>query len=151
MPCDSAPVATSPFPLPLYLSTSRSPSSYLFPCLLLSLLSLSIEWCTHTHAHARTHRHTHVHTHAHVTRRGAAFGLSHSLGQLVALRPANRHPALPNLYFVGASTSPGNGVPLVLTGAAMVARRILADSDDSEKRTGLEGGPARPSFFGLRF
>ncbi len=59
--------------------------------------------------------------------RGAAFGLSHTLRQLVAFRPANRHPTLSNLYFVGASTTPGNGVPLVLTGAAMAARRILAD------------------------
>jgi phytoene dehydrogenase-like protein len=62
-----------------------------------------------------------------VVGRGAAFGLSHTLGQLVLFRPANRHPSLPNLYFVGASTTPGNGVPLVLTGAAMAAARILKD------------------------
>lgn len=42
--------------------------------------------------------------------RGASFGLSHCMTQLVALRPANRDPRIKNLYFVGASTSPGRFV-----------------------------------------
>jgi hypothetical protein len=39
--------------------------------------------------------------------RGSSFGLSHRMTQLVALRPANRDPRIKNLFFVGASTSPG--------------------------------------------
>ena len=31
------------------------------------------------------------------------------------------------LYFVGASTRPGNGVPLVMMGANVVLENILAD------------------------
>lgn len=60
--------------------------------------------------------------------RGAAFGLAHPMSQLVLFRPPNRDSSLRNLYFVGASTTPGNGVPLVLTGARMCAERILAEN-----------------------
>jgi phytoene dehydrogenase-like protein len=42
-------------------------------------------------------------------------------------RPANRHPQYPNLYFVGASTRPGTGVPTALISGRQVARRILDD------------------------
>eukprot|EP00808_Paulinella_micropora_P007371 g41353.t1 len=56
--------------------------------------------------------------------RGAVFGLSCKLSQLSVLRPSCRHPRLGNLYFVGASTRPGNGVPLVMTGARLLAKQI---------------------------
>jgi len=42
-------------------------------------------------------------------------------------RPANKSPDVRNLYFVGASTVPGTGVPLVCLGAKLVTERILAD------------------------
>lgn len=60
--------------------------------------------------------------------RGAAFGLAHPLSQLVIFRPPNRDDSVRNIYFVGASTTPGNGVPLVFTGARMCAERILAEN-----------------------
>lgn len=56
--------------------------------------------------------------------RGAAFGLAHGLFQVGWFRPDNRSRRLPNLYFVGASTRPGTGVPLVMIGARLVAERI---------------------------
>ncbi len=59
--------------------------------------------------------------------RGAAFGLSHDFMQVGYLRPANRHARYANLYFVGASTHPGTGVPIVLIGARLVEERILAE------------------------
>jgi phytoene dehydrogenase-like protein len=43
--------------------------------------------------------------------RGATHGLCHNLGQLAYFRPHNRHPRYGNLYFTGASTHPGTGVP----------------------------------------
>jgi phytoene dehydrogenase-like protein len=49
------------------------------------------------------------------------------MSQLVMFRPPNRDASLANVYFVGASTTPGNGVPLVLTGARMCAQRVLAE------------------------
>lgn len=57
--------------------------------------------------------------------RGSAFGLSHNFLQVGYLRPQNRHRRYGNLYFVGASTHPGTGLPLVLLSARLVEERIL--------------------------
>lgn len=58
---------------------------------------------------------------------GAAFGLAHDFRQVGYLRPNNRAKRLPNLYFVGASTVPGTGVPMVIIGSRLVSERILAE------------------------
>jgi len=57
--------------------------------------------------------------------KGSTHGLAHTLAQLGYLRPHNRHPHYHNLYFVGASTHPGTGVPTALISAHQVAERIL--------------------------
>ncbi|CAN5386511.1 phytoene desaturase family protein [soil metagenome] len=59
--------------------------------------------------------------------KGAAFGLSHDFFQSVCFRPSNRSKAHPGLYFVGASTVPGNGLPMVLIGAELVEERLRKD------------------------
>jgi phytoene desaturase len=56
--------------------------------------------------------------------KGAAFGLGHSFTQVGYLRPQNRHARYRNLYFTGASTHPGTGVPIVLLSARLVSERI---------------------------
>jgi len=58
---------------------------------------------------------------------GAAFGLSHGILQVGYFRPGNKAPGVDSLYFVGASTVPGTGVPLVCLGAKLVTERILTD------------------------
>jgi phytoene dehydrogenase-like protein len=60
--------------------------------------------------------------------KGAAFGLSHNFAQVGYLRPHNRHDRYDNLYFAGASTHPGTGLPLVLLSAKLAVERILRDS-----------------------
>ena len=55
---------------------------------------------------------------------GAAFGLGHNFSQVGYLRPQNRHRRYRNLYFTGASTHPGTGVPIVLLSARLVSERI---------------------------
>jgi phytoene desaturase len=60
--------------------------------------------------------------------KGATHGLSHTLTQMAYLRPHNRHPHHPNVYFVGASTHPGTGVPTVMISARLVAERIQEES-----------------------
>lgn len=60
-------------------------------------------------------------------RHGAAFGLSHGLAQLSVFRPGTKEPRIQGLYFAGASTRPGNGVPLCLIGAGLTAARVLGD------------------------
>ncbi|MFN8653156.1 MAG: phytoene desaturase family protein [Gemmatimonadales bacterium] len=56
--------------------------------------------------------------------RGEAFGLSHNLMQIGYFRPHNRHKRYKNLYFVGQSTHPGCGLPMVLISADCVVQRI---------------------------
>ena len=60
--------------------------------------------------------------------KGAAFGLSHNFMQVGYLRPRNRHDRYRNLYFVGASTHPGTGLPIVLLSARLVTERILKEN-----------------------
>ena len=59
--------------------------------------------------------------------KGSTHGLSHSLLQMGYLRPRNRHKDIQNLYFVGASTHPGTGLPTVLISAKLTADRILQE------------------------
>jgi phytoene desaturase len=59
--------------------------------------------------------------------KGATHGLCHNLMQLGYFRPANKHPQYQNLYFVGASTHPGTGMPTAMISGRHVARRILDD------------------------
>jgi phytoene desaturase len=59
--------------------------------------------------------------------KGAAFGLSHNFMQVGYLRPHNRHARYRNLYFVGASTHPGTGLPIVLISARLGVERILQE------------------------
>lgn len=60
--------------------------------------------------------------------KGAAFGLSHNFTQVGYLRPANKHKQYKNMYFVGASTHPGTGLPIVLLSARLTVERILEDA-----------------------
>jgi phytoene desaturase len=57
--------------------------------------------------------------------KGSAHGLSHEILQMGYLRPKNQHAYYRNLYFVGASTHPGTGLPSVLVSAKHVSDRIL--------------------------
>ncbi|MCX6068996.1 MAG: phytoene desaturase family protein [Chloroflexi bacterium] len=59
--------------------------------------------------------------------KGAAFGLSHNFWQVGFLRPQNRHAQFKNLYFAGASTHPGTGLPIVLLSARLTTERILKE------------------------
>ncbi len=58
--------------------------------------------------------------------RGSVFGsLAHNLLQMGYFRPHNRHNRYKNIFFVGGSTHPGNGIPNVLLSAKLTAERIL--------------------------
>jgi phytoene desaturase (3,4-didehydrolycopene-forming) len=59
--------------------------------------------------------------------RGAILGLSHSFFNVLSFRPKTQHPNIKGLYFVGASTHPGTGVPICLAGAKIVANQVLTD------------------------
>ncbi|KXZ53382.1 hypothetical protein GPECTOR_7g1278 [Gonium pectorale] len=58
---------------------------------------------------------------------GAAFGLSHGLNQLSVFRPGISDKQVRGLYHVGASTRPGNGVPLAMISADLAVARVMQD------------------------
>lgn len=59
--------------------------------------------------------------------KGAILGLSHSFFNVLSFRPRTRHDGIKNMYFVGASTHPGTGVPIVLAGSRITAEQVLSD------------------------
>ena len=73
---------------------------------------------------------------------GAILGLSHSFFNVLSFRPKTKHASIKDLYFVGASTHPGTGVPICLAGAKMVSAQILQDIGMSIPWTagGLQAG-----------
>jgi phytoene desaturase len=56
--------------------------------------------------------------------RGSGLGLAHGLNQIGAFRPSNKDEKLNNLYYVGASTTPGTGLPIVVIGSKLITERI---------------------------
>ncbi len=64
--------------------------------------------------------------------KGSTHGLAHNLTQLAYLRPGNRHPRYRNLYFVGASTHPGTGLPTAMVSGRLVAKRIVDELNELE-------------------
>lgn len=59
---------------------------------------------------------------------GSAFGLSHHFFQSGAFRPHNYSKDIKGLYFVGASTYPGGGIPMVTLSAKLACERIVGDN-----------------------
>jgi phytoene desaturase len=57
---------------------------------------------------------------------GSAFGAAHNLMQVGPFRPRNYSREIAGLYYVGASTTPGTGMPMVVLSGRMVAERIIA-------------------------
>ncbi len=57
--------------------------------------------------------------------KGSTHGLCHNLTQLGYFRPDYQHPQYRNLYFTGASTRPGTGMPTAMVSGRQAARRII--------------------------
>ncbi len=56
--------------------------------------------------------------------KGTALGLAHTLMQTSLFRPNNVSKKIKNLYFTGAGTNPGIGMPICLISAELVYKRI---------------------------
>jgi phytoene desaturase len=67
---------------------------------------------------------------------GTPFALSHGFAQLSLTRPSPRYRKRRNTFFVGASTRPGNGVPLVLLGAKAIAGQVMNNIASREDESG---------------
>jgi phytoene desaturase len=81
--------------------------------------------------------------------RGAAFSLSHNVLQVGYLRPHNRHRRYGNLYFVGGSTHPGSGLPMVLLSARLTVERILQDGYGADHRDVVPAAHKAPQAVGV--
>ncbi|MGB8510423.1 MAG: phytoene desaturase family protein [Pyrinomonadaceae bacterium] len=57
---------------------------------------------------------------------GSAFGAAHNFFQIGPFRRRNFSDKIGGLYYVGASTTPGTGMPMVVLGGKQTAERIVA-------------------------
>lgn len=57
---------------------------------------------------------------------GSAFGAAHHLFEVGPFRSKNYDTQINGLYYVGASTTPGTGMPMVILGGKMTAERICS-------------------------
>ncbi|MBK8982630.1 MAG: phytoene desaturase [Ignavibacteria bacterium] len=57
--------------------------------------------------------------------KGSGLGLSHGMNQIGGFRPSNKDEEFSNLYYVGASTVPGTGLPMVLISSKLATERII--------------------------
>lgn len=60
--------------------------------------------------------------------KGTALGLAHTLRQSVFLRPNNISKKVQELYYVGAGTNPGIGMPICLISAELLVKRLLGNA-----------------------
>lgn len=67
--------------------------------------------------------------------RGSALGLAHTLRQTAVFRPNNVSKKVKGLYYVGAGTNPGIGLPVCLISAELMYKRLAGDKS---------AGPLRP-------
>lgn len=65
---------------------------------------------------------------------GSGFSITPNLMQSAGFRYPNRSPQLSNLYFVGAGTHPGAGVPGVVTSAKVVERLMFGSVADTTSK-----------------
>jgi phytoene desaturase len=57
--------------------------------------------------------------------RGSGLGLAHDLNQIGGFRPKNYDEQFKNLFYTGASTVPGTGLPMVVISSKLVTARII--------------------------
>lgn len=67
---------------------------------------------------------------------GSALGLAHTLKQTAVFRPNNINRKVRGLYYVGAGTNPGIGMPMTLVSAELMYKRVIGDTSP---------GPLRPN------
>ena len=56
--------------------------------------------------------------------KGSGLGLAHDLNQIGGFRPKNYDEVFGNVFYVGASTTPGTGLPMTVISSRLVTERI---------------------------
>jgi phytoene dehydrogenase-like protein len=57
--------------------------------------------------------------------KGSGLGLSHKFTQIGALRPRNFDEKFRNVFYAGASTLPGAGLPMAIISSKLACERIV--------------------------
>ena len=57
--------------------------------------------------------------------KGSGLGLGHSLKQMAWFRPKNHDEKFANVFYTGASTIPGTGLPMAMISAKLTVEQIL--------------------------
>ena len=55
---------------------------------------------------------------------GSGLGLAHSFNQIGAFRPKNVDEQYKNVFYTGASTTPGAGLPMTVISSKLACERI---------------------------
>ncbi|MFO7656061.1 MAG: phytoene desaturase family protein [Bacteroidales bacterium] len=63
--------------------------------------------------------------------RGSGLGLSHKMLQIGGFRPKNYDEVFKNVFYAGASTIPGTGLPMVLISSKLACERIYKYSPET--------------------
>lgn len=61
--------------------------------------------------------------------RGSGLGLGHKMTQVGGFRPSNRDERFSNVWYTGASTVPGTGLPMVMISSKLTVQRIDDEID----------------------
>ncbi|KAI7899018.1 phytoene dehydrogenase [Cokeromyces recurvatus] len=74
--------------------------------------------------------------------KGSILGLSHDIFQVLWFRPSTKDSTgrYDNLFFVGASTHPGTGVPIVLAGSKLTSDQVCESFGKTPLMRKIEGG-----------
>ena len=72
--------------------------------------------------------------------KGSGLGLSHTIMQTAIFRPNTYSKRVKDLYFVGADTNPGIGMPMCLISAQLVYKRLIHDKTDHPLTTLEQNG-----------
>jgi phytoene desaturase len=67
--------------------------------------------------------------------RGSGLGLAHDMGQIGAFRPANFDEQFRNVFYAGASTIPGAGLPMSIISSKLAFKRIEKFAARTHART----------------
>ena len=59
--------------------------------------------------------------------KGSGLGLAHDLNQIGYFRPRNNDEKFGNVYYTGASTIPGTGLPMTVISSKLVTQRIIRE------------------------
>ncbi|WP_022869362.1 phytoene desaturase family protein [Yaniella halotolerans] len=76
---------------------------------------------------------------------GNALGLAHTLAQSAFFRGSNASRHIDGLYFAGATTAPGVGLPMCLISAENIIKRLRDDTSTGPLATPLQPTTTRPT------